>query len=288
MFNTDRHSIVKHLQDYKEYCYEYNNEFYYISEEEMQPIKEFLNNETILLKDLSDKYHIKNDTLKRRLSATGIDYNHHYLVQYNRNKFDNITTEEQAYWLGFILADGYINEERNFLCIKLGAIDQKHLYKFADFIELKNPENYIKECYGGAYSRNNLCYSLTLNGKSFIESLKKYNLFQNKSGKEIPYIFDNQDLNSAYIRGMVDGDGHIDSRGLKYVGSFESCNYIKNYFISQGTICKDSCEYIYDYGTIKSLELMNKEACCVIKKLYENASIYLDRKYWFVINKLEP
>ena len=87
---------------------------------------------------------------------------------------------------------------------------------------------------------------------------------------------------------MIDGDGHIDSRGLKYVGSFESCNYIKNYFISQGVICKDSCEYIYDYGTIKSLELMNKETRCVIKKLYENASIYLDRKYWFVINKLEP
>ena len=35
MFSADRHSIVKHLQDYKEYCYEYNDEFYYISEEEL-------------------------------------------------------------------------------------------------------------------------------------------------------------------------------------------------------------------------------------------------------------
>ena len=29
--------------------------------------------------------------------------------EYNKNVFDTIDTEEKAYWLGFIYADGYLN-----------------------------------------------------------------------------------------------------------------------------------------------------------------------------------
>ena len=252
---------------------------YYMTDDEKRPVLEYLENESLTPTDIAKKYRLKDTTLKRRMAVLGIEYIRRYNVKCNRQKFNSVSTEEEAYWLGFILADGYINENRGFLNIKLGAVDKQHLYKFAKFMELEDPDKHIKECFGGAYARDNLCYELTFNGQELVESLKKYNLFQRKSGKEIPYIFNDEKLDTAYIRGMIDGDGHISSRGLKYVGSFESCAYIKEYFGKYGVKYSHNCKYIYDYNEIKCLEIMNKEAKKIIFSIYNNASIYLDRKF---------
>ena len=39
------------------------------------------------------------------------------MIDYNRHIFDKIDSQEKAYWLGFILADGYLNTERHMLRI---------------------------------------------------------------------------------------------------------------------------------------------------------------------------
>ena len=49
------------------------------------------------------------------------------MVNYNRHIFDNIDNEEKAYWLGFIVADGYLNLDKHMLRIKLGNKDKQHL-----------------------------------------------------------------------------------------------------------------------------------------------------------------
>ena len=55
-------------------------------------------------------------------------------MKHNLNKeyFKNIDTEEKAYWLGFIYADGYIiKSEKNYeLGIELNYKDVEHLNKF--------------------------------------------------------------------------------------------------------------------------------------------------------------
>ena len=56
------------------------------------------------------------------------------MVNYNRHIFDTIDTKEKAYWLGFIVADGYLNDSKHMLRIKLGDIDKKHLEKFIIFL----------------------------------------------------------------------------------------------------------------------------------------------------------
>lgn len=56
------------------------------------------------------------------------------MINYNRHIFDNIDNEEKAYWLGFILADGYLNLDKHMLRIKLGNKDKQHLIKFIKFI----------------------------------------------------------------------------------------------------------------------------------------------------------
>lgn len=56
------------------------------------------------------------------------------MKDYNRHIFDTIDTPEKAYWLGFIVADGYLNVNRRMLRIKLGDIDKNHLLKYINFL----------------------------------------------------------------------------------------------------------------------------------------------------------
>ncbi len=56
------------------------------------------------------------------------------MIEYNRHIFDNIDSAEKAYWLGFIIADGYLNDDKNMLRIKLGDKDKIHLEKFINFL----------------------------------------------------------------------------------------------------------------------------------------------------------
>lgn len=53
----------------------------------------------------------------------------------NDNIFSLIDTEEKAYWLGFLYADGYIRKgENNHISIVLQQRDINHLVKFKKFL----------------------------------------------------------------------------------------------------------------------------------------------------------
>ena len=278
-FGVDRHSISKHIQDYKDYKYLYEDEYYLITQEELEPVYYFLEHENEPILNIAKKFKIKPDTIKRRLAVLGQTYITRTKRHFNRSIFHQLETEEQAYWLGFILADGYINEERNFLKIKLQKSDENHLKKFAIFMQ-EEDENIIKYETGGAYTKNNLCVSIEFYSKELITDLKQYKLFQKKSGKEQPIDMPNESLQLAYLRGMIDGDGHIENGYFKYVGSLQSCEYIKNK-ISKYYNFNPNNKYIYPKETIYSLEIRNKDINSVIKKIY-NGNIYLDRKYEIV------
>ena len=62
--------------------------------------------------------------------------------KFNENIFDNIDTEEKAYWLGFIFADGYIETQKPNMKysfeICLSCKDKHHLEKFNIFMQHKN------------------------------------------------------------------------------------------------------------------------------------------------------
>lgn len=61
----------------------------------------------------------------------------------NQNFFDDIDTEEKAYWLGFLYADGYNNEKRKEVKIRLAIKDEEHLLKLRDTLYIKKIVHYI-------------------------------------------------------------------------------------------------------------------------------------------------
>ena len=284
-FGVDRGALTKALDDYLLYTIDGNDGFYYyFTKEELSIVEYFMEHPHISIEELKRVFNtsMKSDTLKRWIKILGYEYKTHHKYNNNQNAFDKIRTEEDAYWLGFITADGYVNETNNWLQIGVGEIDLLHLKKFLKYLDFQENEmdEIIKRRTGGAYTKDNIVYSITICGKQLVNNLKQYNLFQGKSGKEIPYKCATPELEKAYIRGMLDGDGYIRSTefGVGIVGSLQMLEYIRNYLHIYLNI--DNEKYIHPHGTIYKFAVGGKNISKqILDFLYKDATIYLNRKY---------
>lgn len=187
-------------------------------------------------------------------------------VTFDKSFFKKIESEKQAYWLGFIMADG--NVYKNRLSIELSSIDDNHLNKFINDIGAKNLE--IK------HRKNRKTSVVSIVSKELVEDLFKLGVVYNKTENAfMPNIKEN--LISSFIRGYFDGNGYITKNVKKIqtiivVGSSllaESINQILSNFEFK----------IDDYITYKKLVLYKKNlTLSFYDYLYSNASIFLDRK----------
>lgn len=290
LFGIERHSVTKYKNDYLLYTYDNkgnpNDEYlYYFSDEDLEFINIYLNNPNVPYNDLKKSYPNlpERRTLYRWVNILGHEKTPGGAIKYHydRDKFKNIETEEDAYWLGFITADGCIIENK-WLQIQLASKDKGHLIKFCSYMGLDSEEikEIIKDGFGGAYTRDNPVNNVKICSLDIINHLYEKNVFARKSGKEIPYICKTKELELAYIRGLIDGDGYIGSTQYRMgiVGSKKICEYVKN-FITEN-IHDISHNTIREHGIIYKLEINGRiQTSIILKALYENASIYLDRKH---------
>ncbi|MCK4648706.1 hypothetical protein KAT51_04195 [bacterium] len=125
-----------------------------------------------------------------------------YKYKFNENAFDNLTPET-VYWLGFIYADGSIQQKRGILRITLHKKDKIILEKFKTFLNSNHPINN----YSYRNSKNRVEIALISN--HLIKILNELGVYQNKT-KTIPFPdFLPENLYSDFIRGYFDGDGSL-------------------------------------------------------------------------------
>lgn len=75
--------------------------------------------------------------ISRKNKELGInirDYDE-FRVNYDVHVFDTIDSEEKAYWLGFLMADGYVRSDSNVIGIELSYVDIDHMKKFKKIYE---------------------------------------------------------------------------------------------------------------------------------------------------------
>lgn len=207
--------------------------------------------------------------------------------------FDIIDTEEKAYWLGFIYADGYIVYSNNEVSIELTKSDEKHLLKFKKCINTKRDISYkhkhIIIANNKEYSDVDTCclrlYSKHLRSgliKNGIDIRKTYSNTFPKVDMEYFYPF---------LRGYLDGDGCIYTVGSKIVAihftsySDNMFKYISDILLKDGIRAKIYKETEHKYR----LYIMGsqKDKIEFLNKIYHNSSVYLDRKYNIYKNCLD-
>jgi intein/homing endonuclease len=120
--------------------------------------------------------------------------------EFDQYAFDVLTTQG-AYWLGFIYADGYLDEKRNILRIILHEKDVIILEEFKIFLNSNHPIHH--------YRKKRNIVSIQLVGNHFTRSLKRLGVFGKKTHTiQFPYFIP-KEFYSDFIRGYFDGDGSI-------------------------------------------------------------------------------
>jgi len=199
------------------------------------------------------------------------------MINYDRHIFDIIDNEEKAYWLGFIVADGYINQKRHTLQIKLGSQDgEKHLSKFINFIGGKQ-EELLKTVIHNTTKKT--LFQVSLYSSEITTALNNLLVFQAKSCKEeIPPIKDI--YYRSFIKGLWDGDGFIreNLNGIGVTCSKEICSFCQEVFFKELGVNKLK---IYDHYTTAKIEYRSKASINkILNYLYNDSMQYsLERKY---------
>jgi hypothetical protein len=125
----------------------------------------------------------------------------------NESFFENIDSKEKAYVLGFICADGYINEFKVVFCLG----EEEPLILIQRLLETTMPIS--KKLVKHPKTRNeSFSYVLQLCCKSLGDDLNKIGINNNKSQVCNFPNFLNQELLGHFFRGLFDGDGHINPK----------------------------------------------------------------------------
>lgn len=195
-----------------------------------------------------------------------------YKYTYNRIFFQKIDTEEKAYWLGFIAADGSIKRETYEIYLEIKNSDKRHLQKFLNSLESNGK---VKDTKQGKAARVTVCckhMGLQLNYLGLTpDKTKKFNF-------KWECIPDN--LMRHFIRGYFDGDGGIGktNRSSGYNNWWASISG-ENTFLNE---LKEKTGFkmsIRNRGGWSELNVSLKDLKNFLDYMYEDAQVYLDRKY---------
>ena len=205
----------------------------------------------------------------------------------NSDFFKCINTEEKAYILGFICADGHISEDR--LVITVSEKDLDILEKIRRALHSNHPIKKIirKNPYQKTGRKQLILMELMIGRKELVKPLFDMGLTTDKTytlnGDILKYV--PKYLMRDFLRGYFDGDGNV-FFGRRYISGYKyNINICGNedfllksfqtYFPSNNKLYKDLYSRQCYVWKISSKDKVRD----FMHYLYYNSSIFLQRKY---------
>jgi hypothetical protein len=250
-------------------------------------IKQYVDDKLSMQK-IADQYNVRQTSISRILEKNGIPRRSNKInskkYDLDEDYFEVIDTEDKAYWLGFIYADGYISKNsdgRYSFGVSLAAIDKDHLEKLRNSL---SSNHVIYDYTSNLGFSGNCSYSrLLIWNAKLVEDLKNHGVVEHKSNiLTPPNLLEN--LIPHFIRGYIDGDGSISlSKGcyrLRVLGTTEILDYIKSY-IEENSRCKIHKYFKrHEQDVVSNIDIGgNFQTLEVLDLFYKDAKIYLERKY---------
>lgn len=216
-------------------------------------------------KDLGILLNRSTGSVSNRICVLRLPRFWNYKHYVNHDFFEHLT-EESAYWLGFIFADGCVRPELNMLVVQIQLKDKPHLEllhsKIGGSIKV-NPS-----------SKNSA--TLSVSSKKIIKDLISYGCTKAKS---LTLQFPDLPLNliPSFIRGYLDGDGCIfnchGALAFNILGTKSFLERLNEYlpFKSNVNLKHKSRIHVSTYYSNKAVENLNW--------LYQDSNLCLHRKW---------
>ncbi len=202
--------------------------------------------------------------------------------------FDEINTEEKAYILGLLYADGWNQTERNVIGIGLKESDKEILDKITNLMQPTKPLGYYKKNKlkkGFENSQNE--YRLVIANKHISERLVELGCGKAKTHN---LVFPTEEqvpkhLQRHFVRGYFDGDGSVSGDKQKQFNLVGTINFLlplQQILIEELGFSKTKLDQRHKErdNEIRSLRYCGINQCKTFRDwLYKDATIYLKRKY---------
>lgn len=219
-------------------------------------------------------------TIGKIIRSKGYTYSYVNKKKIDSTIFSIIDTEEKAYWLGFLYADGCVKDS-NGIELALQAQDVDHLDKFKKFLKWEG------KIY---FNKKSNSYRIMFQDAIIAQSLIDLGCFPRKS-LTLKFPTEEQVPNNLirhFIRGYFDGDGSISlnyskttdlySGGCAIMGTLEFLVRLKEKLIENGIYANYKIRTTLSKAmSIDIYTSRNKSQ--FIHFLYKDCNIYLDRKY---------
>jgi len=299
LLNYSKVDIAKHLnistQSVTKYLLKNNikQKEHFLSEEIKNTICNLYVNNKMCIKEISKELNVDCASVKRALNKNGIKLRslsetfRKYVVDHNY--FDVIDTQNKAYILGLLYADGNVSKNKHVIQICLQEED-KHILE-----QIKNELNSNYPLYFSERSKKNSnwknTYTLIINDEHMYQSLIDKGVVPQKTFKiKFPDFLDEK-LIKHFIRGYFDGDGCFcvskrkDRRNYYHaifsiVGVNDFCQRIKEIVETELNVhCTITCCHQKYNSPIRCLSINGRKNCeKILKWIYDDAEMFLIRK----------
>lgn len=236
------------------------------------------------LRSIADQLGVDRKKLSKKFKEDGITIRDPYknsigkarrFKEVDESIFEVIDTEEKAYWLGFLYADGYVNHRQVELSLK--ESDYEHIVKFKSFM---HSEHKI------SYKKSTKSYRITICSTKIASDLARLGCVQCKSlilkfptEEQVP-----KHLIHHFMRGYFDGDGSVSINLEKknYIMSvLGTSDFLDKYEeILLSILKKNKPNKRFNNGQALGIQYGGRlQVKKIYNFLYKDANIYLDRKY---------
>lgn len=257
----------------------------------------------MFLKHLSNKYGLSTTGLTKHLKKQGVYVPPIYgswsigiptnlgktKFKLDTTAFDYPLTDEAAYWLGMLMADGCVQDKlpgktQKHFTLSLKTEDGPHVEKLQEFLKTDQP--IIRR--GAEPSRVSTgIVTLRVRNTSMVDTLISYGVKPRKSLKEKAAAC--LVHNRHFWRGVMDGDGHVKDKvvfkGKNYpchlllVGSFDLLTQFTEF--TGEKVSKTGRTRVLPHGKGNAMHYVKYSgeiARKVLHSMYDDATVSLDRK----------